>query len=310
MPYLESLKVFVRVIELGSITAGGRDVRLTPAVASNRIKELERRLGVRLLNRSTRKLTATEVGRVFYDHARAVVDSLDQAEAVVAGFSGRPRGAIRVLAPLGVGRRVVAPLVPEFVDAYPEIEIRLRLSDRKVDILEDGLDVAFFVGQPQDSNLKLRKIADCARVLCAAPAYLARAGTPASPRDLIERGHSCLLLRFPRSPEYFWTLQAPEGPLKLEVSGPYDADDGDVLTGWALDGRGIVNKPRFDVAEHLASGALVEILPETPPVASSFGCLYPHRRLQDPKVRLYTDFMVARCRGIVEAANGAARAVG
>ncbi len=299
MPYLESIRVFVRVVELGSITAGGRDLRLTPAVASNRIKELERRLGVRLLNRSTRKLTPTEVGQVFFDHARAVIDSLDGAEAVVAGFAGRPRGAIRVTAPLGIGRRVVAPLVPEFAEAYPEVEIRLRLSDRKVDILQDGLDVAFFVGEPPDSTLKLRKIADCARVLCASPAYLARRGVPQKPQDLIEQGHNCLLLRYPRSPEYFWVLDTPEGPQKLAVSGRFDADDGDVLTAWALDGHGIVNKPRFDVLDHLESGRLVEVLPATPPQPSSFGCLYPHRRLQDPKVRLFTDFMVERCRRIV-----------
>lgn len=304
MPYLESIRVFVRVVELGSITAGGRDLRLTPAVASNRIKELERRLGVRLLNRSTRKLTPTEAGNLFFDHARAVVDTLDGAEAVVAGLSGRPRGAIRVTAPLGIGRRVVAPLVPEFAEAYPEVEIRLRLSDRKVDILQDGLDVAFFVGTPPESNLKLRKIADCARVLCAAPAYLARRGVPGAPQDLVEDGHTCLLLRYPRSPEYFWVLDTPEGPQKLAVAGRFDADDGDVLTGWALAGHGIVNKPRFDVAEHLARGDLVEVLPETPPVAASFGCLYPHRRLQDPKIRLFTDFMVERCRRIVREANG------
>jgi DNA-binding transcriptional LysR family regulator len=299
VPYLESIRVFVRVVELGSITAGGRDLRLTPAVASNRIKELERRLGVRLLNRSTRKLTPTEVGLVFFDHARAVVDSLDGAEAVVAGFAGRPRGAIRVTAPLGIGRRVVAPLVPEFAEAYPEVEIRLRLSDRKVDILQDGLDVAFFVGEPPDSTLKLRKIADCVRVLCASPGYLARRGVPQQPQDLIEQGHNCLLLRYPRSPEYFWVLDTPEGPQKLAVSGRFDADDGDVLTAWALDGQGIVNKPRFDVLDHLEQGRLVEVLPATPPQPSSFGCLYPHRRLQDPKVRLFTDFMVERCRRIV-----------
>jgi DNA-binding transcriptional LysR family regulator len=254
---------------------------------------------VRLLNRSTRKLTPTEVGQVFFDHARAVIDSLDGAEAVVAGFAGRPRGAIRVTAPLGIGRRVVAPLVPEFAEAYPEVEIRLRLSDRKVDILQDGLDVAFFVGEPPDSTLKLRKIADCARVLCASPGYLARRGVPQKPQDLIEQGHNCLLLRYPRSPEYFWVLDTPEGPQKLAVSGRFDADDGDVLTAWALDGQGIVNKPRFDVLDHLEQGRLVEVLPATPPQPSSFGCLYPHRRLQDPKVRLFTDFMVERCRRIV-----------
>ncbi|WP_099824503.1 LysR family transcriptional regulator [Oceaniglobus indicus] len=294
MPYLESLKVFVRVVELGSITAGGRDLRLTPAVASNRIKELERRLDVRLFNRTTRKLTPTEVGHAFYDHARLVVQSLENAEAAISDFSRHPHGTVHVTAPLGVGKRLVAPLIPEFVDAYPEVSVRLRLSDRKVDLLEDGLDVALFVGRPPDSTLKLRKIMDTPRVLCAAPAYLAKRGVPQTPDDLLR--HNCLLLRFPRSPEWFWTLTTARGPMRLDVSGSYDSDDGDVLTLWALAGRGVINKPRFEIAEHLKSGALVEILPETPPEPSLFGCLYPHRRLQDNKVRLFIDFLLAGCR--------------
>lgn len=292
MPYLESLRVFVRVVELGSITSGGRDLRLTPAVASNRIKELENRLGVRLFNRTTRNLTPTEVGKVFYDHARNVVSTLEDAEAVVAGFSDNPRGAIRVTAPLGVGRRYIAPLVPEFVEKYPEIEVRLRLSDRRVDILEDGLDVAFFLGDLTDSNFKMRKISDANRVLVAAPDYLKRFGTPERPEDLLGGKHNCLLLRFPRSPEYFWMLKTADGPVKVEVQGKYDADDGDVLTEWALAGHGIANKARFDIAPYLKSGDLVEVLPDTPPVEAIFGCLYPHRRLQDPKIRLFVDFMV------------------
>ena len=294
MPYLESLKVFVRVVELGSITAGGRDLRLTPAVASNRIKELERRLDVRLFNRTTRKLSPTEVGHAFYDHARLVVQSLEDAEAAISDFSQNPHGTVQVTAPLGVGKRLVAPLIPEFVDLYPEVSVRLRLSDRKVDLLEDGLDVALFIGRPPDSNLKLRKIMDTPRVLCAAPAYLEQRGVPKVPDDL--RRHNCLLLRYPRSPEWFWTLATAEGPLRMDVSGSYDSDDGDVLTGWALNGRGIVNKPKFDVAEHLKNGALIEILPETPPEPALFGCLYPHRRLQDNKVRLFIDFILEQCR--------------
>lgn len=290
MPYLESLRVFVRVVELGSITAGGRDLRLTPAVASNRIKELERRLDVRLFNRTTRKLSPTEVGRAFYDHARKVVQSLEDAEAAASSFSSQPHGSVQVTAPLGVGKRLIAPLIPKFVDDYPDVSVRLRLSDRKVDLLEDNLDVAFFVGRPPDSNLKLRKILDTPRLLCAAPEYLERHGLPRTPEDL--RRHNCLLLRYPRSPEWFWVLRTAEGNLRMDVSGSYDSDDGDVLTAWALEGRGIVNKPRFDVAHHLASGRLVEILPETPPEPAMFGCLYPHRRLQDSKVRLLIDFLV------------------
>ncbi|MEE2866129.1 MAG: LysR family transcriptional regulator, partial [Pseudomonadota bacterium] len=264
MSYLESLRVFTRVVELGSITSGGRDLRLTPAVASKRIKELEKHLGVRLFNRTTRSLTPTEVGKVFYDYAVKALESIEDAEAAVASFSDTPRGVIRVTAPLGAGRRIIAPLVPRFVEKFPATEVHMRLSDRKVDILSDGLDVAFFIGTPQDSNLKLRKISDCPRVLCAAPEDLEKHGTPRTPDDLLSDEHNCLLLRYPRSPEYYWVLQTPAGPRKLQVSGKMDADHGDVLTDWALSGYGIVNKPRFDVAQHLESGRLVEILKDTP----------------------------------------------
>ncbi|TNE37543.1 LysR family transcriptional regulator [uncultured Roseovarius sp.] len=292
MPNIESLRIFVRVMELGSITSGGRDLRLTPAVASKRLKELEKHLGVRLFNRTTRSMTPTEVGTVFYDEARAVLQALDNAEARVASFSEAPRGVLRITAPLGVGRRIVAPLVPEYSETYPDTEIRMRLSDRKVDIMADGLDIAFFVGDPGDSTMKLRKIADCERVLCASPEYLSRCGTPTTPDDLLDARHNCLLLRFPGSPEYFWTVQTDMGPRKLEVRGRYDADDGDVLTDWALAGRGIVNKPRFDVRKHLETGSLVEVLPHSPPMPTIFGCLYPHKKLQDPKVRLFVDHIV------------------
>lgn len=296
MSYIDSLRVFVRVTELGSITSGGRDLRLTPAVASKRIKELEKHLGVRLFNRTTRSLTPTEVGRVFYDHARKVLESLDEAEAVVANFSHTPRGVIRVTAPLGIGRQIIAPLVPEFTEAYPETTVQMRLSDRTVDMMGERLDVAFFLGIPKESELTLRKIAECDRVLCAAPDYLARAGVPGSPEDLLGQGHNCLLLRYPRSPEYFWVLDTPEGARKMEVAGRFDADSADVLVDWALAGQGIANIARFVVAKELQQGRLVEVLPDTPPRRAIFGCLYPHRRLQDPKIRRFVEFMSERCR--------------
>ncbi|SMO67083.1 LysR family transcriptional regulator [Paracoccus laeviglucosivorans] len=295
MAYLESLRVFVRVVELGSITAGGRDLRMSPAVASNRIKDLETRFGVRLLNRTTRKLVPTEVGRAFYDSARRVIETLDEAEAVVSGFSGMPHGALRVTAPLGLGRRLIAPLVPRFCEEYPGVEIRLRLSDRNVDIIADGIDLSFFLGEPQDSALKWRRIAECTRILVATPEYLAKHGTPQVPDDLM--GHNCLLLRYPRSPEFYWVLQTPEGPQKMLVNGHFDADDGDVLTDWALEGRGIANRPKYEVAEHIASGRLLQILPDTLPMPAQFGVLTPHRRLQDPKVRLFADYIARETRG-------------
>lgn len=306
MSYIDSLRVFVRVTELGSITSGGRDLRLTPAVASKRIKELEKHLGVRLFNRTTRSLTPTEVGRVFYDHARKVLESLDEAEAVVANFSDTPRGVIRMTAPLGIGRQIIAPMVPEFTDLYPETSVQMRLTDRNVDMMGERLDVAFFLGVPKESELTLRKIAECDRVLCAAPAYLERKGAPQAPEDLMSDGHNCLLLRYPRSPEYFWVLDTADGPRKMEVAGRYDADSADVLIDWALAGHGIANIARFVIEDELRAGRLVEVLPATPPRPGIFGCLYPHRRLQDPKIRRFVEFMSERCRVRI----GSGRAVG
>ncbi len=297
MSYLESLRVFVRVVELGSITAGGRDMRLSPAASSARIRDLEERFGVRLLNRTTRTLTPTEIGHVLYDNARRVLATLDEAEAAVATASGTPQGIVRVVAPLVAGRRLVAPLVPRFVAENPEVQVRLRLSDRAVNMVEEGIDVAFYLGHPEESALIRRKIGPCPRVLVAAPAYLAARGTPTAPEDL--KAHTCLLLRFPRSPEYYWVLDTPAGPVKLMVAGGFDTDDGSVLTDWALAGAGIANRPRYEVADDLAAGRLVELLPETPPLPVEFGVLTPHREFLDPKVRLFVDFAVKALKGAV-----------
>lgn len=301
MPYLESIRVFTRTVELGSITAGGRDNRLTPAVASNRIKELEQRLGVRLFNRSTRRLTPTEIGRAYYETAKRVLEAIEESEAAVASFSQQPRGALVITAPLGIGRRIVAPLIPAFHEAFPGIEVRLRLSDRKLDYLAEGVDVAFALGTLEDSSFKMRTIADCERALVAAPAYLAARGVPATPQDLLAQNHNCLLLRFPGSHEYYWTFVTHDGPLKITPHGSFDADDAEVLADWALAGAGIANRPRFEVARHLASGALVEVLPGAPLVPIRFACLYPHRRLQDPKVQAFIPWMTERCRQRVRA---------
>jgi len=244
MAYLDNIAVFVRVVELGNLSSAGRDMRLSPAVASNRVKELEKHLGVRLFNRTTRQLTPTEQGRVFYEGARKVLEAVAEAEASVADLSGQPRGTIRVTAPLGIGKRLIASGIPEFRDRYPEIEVRLRLSDHEVDMMREGIDVAFKLGILENSSFRMRGIMDCERVLAAAPDYLQRRGEPKTPEALIDERHDCLMLRFPGAREHFWMLQTPEGARKFEVSGPFDSDDGDVITDWALAGRGIVNKPR------------------------------------------------------------------
>lgn len=293
MSYVGNLKTFIRVFELGSMSAAGRDQRISAAVASARIAELERHLGVRLFNRTTRSMQPTEQGSIFYKGAQKILDAIDEAEAAVADVSRKPRGSIHVAAPLGIGKRFIAPRIPEFKDSYPEIDVRLRLSDRKLDITAEALDMAFVLGILEDSNFRVRPIADCPRVLCASPAYLADRPHPRTGQDLINQHHACLLHRYPGAREFVWTLETPEGSHRFEVEGPLESDDGDVLTAWALDGRGIMLKPAFEIAEYLASGELVAVCEENPPYPVSLACIFPHKRLQDPKSRLFIDFMVA-----------------
>jgi DNA-binding transcriptional LysR family regulator len=290
MALLENIRVFVRVVELGSLSAAGRHLRLSPAVVSHRLQQLERHLGARLLNRTTRQVQPTEQGLVYYQACQDVIDALERADSAIADAGGMPRGSLRVTAPLGFGRRVLAPLVPAFQAQHPEVDVRLRLSDHLIDLLQEAVDCAIRMAVLADSSLIVRKIADCPRVLCAAPAYLEAHGYPAVPEDLLE--HRCLLLRFAGSQQFRWTLTTPAGPVTLPVGGPLDADDGDVLTAWALIGQGIALKPLWEVAAHIRDGRLEPVLPDFPPEPAVLAVLYPHRRLLPAKVKAFADFMV------------------
>ena len=240
MPLLENIKAFMRVADLGSMSAAGRHVRLSPAVISHRMQQLEQHVGVRLLNRTTRQVTLTEHGRAYYDACVDVLESLARAEAVISGAGVLPRGNLRITAPLSFGRRFLLPIVDDFRTHNPDVAIRLRLSDHLIDLLGETIDIAIRHAVFPDSSLIQRKIADCPRILCASPDYIGKFGTPSEPNDLLD--HQCLLLRFPGSQQYRWTLQTPDGPVTLPVSGALDADDSDVLTAWALSDQGIVLK--------------------------------------------------------------------
>ncbi|UWQ65109.1 LysR family transcriptional regulator (plasmid) [Leisingera caerulea] len=292
MAYLDNIRTFVRVYELGNMSAAARDMRISAAVASSRISQLEEHLNVRLFQRTTRLLNPTEQGNLFYRGAVKILEAVDEAEADISSVTQTPRGTLYVAAPLGLGQRLIAPAVPKFKEAYPLISIRLRLSDRKLDLAAEGLDAAFFLGVPEDSNLRIRKIADCPRVLCAAPEYIRQRGQPKNSEELKTDAHDCLNLRYPGAPEFQWPLRSRDGVKRVTVTGPFESDHGDVLTSWALDGHGIILKPVFEISEHLASGRLVPVLAEEPPIPIQMACLYVHRRHQDPKVRLFMDFMV------------------
>jgi len=290
MAVLENIQAFVRTIELGSLSAAGRQLRQSPAVMSHRLQQLEAHLGVRLVNRTTRRLQLTEQGLAFFENAAQVLEALERAESAVADTGGSPRGTIRITAPLGLGRRVLAPLSLKFMEAHPAISIRLRLSDHLLNLLAEAVDLALRLAVLPDSTLVRRKIADCPRVLCASPAYLAAHSAPEQPEDLF--GHNCLLLRFPGSQQYRWTLQSPDGPIALSVQGRMDADDGDVLTDWARAGHGIAMPALFEVADDLRAGRLVRVLPEFPPEPTSLSVVYPHKRLLPARVKLFSEFLV------------------
>ena len=292
---LENVRIFLRAIETGSFSAAGRMLRLSPSVVSYRIQLLEDALGARLLTRTTRNMRLTEAGEVFLEHCRDIVESVERAEASVAEATGSsPHGVLRVTVPLGLGRRVIAPMVARYREAQPHTEVRLRLSDHILDIVREGVDLAIRLARIEDSSFTLRKVAEIDRVLCASPAYLDRRGTPKSPRDLSQ--HDCLLLRFPGSQQFRWTLEHQGEAVAAPIQGPVDADDGDVLTQWALDGLGIVLKPTYEVAAHLADGRLVEVLPEARPQPVTLGVLYPTRRMLPPRTKAFIEMAVEELR--------------
>lgn len=291
---VENIRVFMRAVESGSFSEAGRALRMSSAVASYRIRVLEEHLGCRLLTRTTRRMNLTEAGRIFYERCIDVIEALDRAEASVADRGGSPRGALKLTAPLGLGRTVIAPIIGRYRTTHPETEVRLRLSDHLLDLVQEAVDVALRMAKLEDSTFTQRKIADIQRVICAAPAYLDRRGTPKTPDDLLD--HDCLLLRYPGSQQFRWTLSSGAATVTMPVTGPVDADDGDVLTGWALEGQGLVLKPLFEVARHIAEGRLVQVLPDNPPESVPLSVLYPSRRMVSRRVRDLVDDLYESCR--------------
>jgi DNA-binding transcriptional LysR family regulator len=297
---LENVRIFMRAVETGSFSAAGRMLRLSPSVVSYRIQLLEDHLNCRLLTRTTRSMSLTEAGRVFFEHCLEMVEAVERAEASVAQEGGaNPRGSLRVTAPLGLGRRVIAPMLSRYRQRQPQTDLRLRLSDHLLDLVQEGVDVAVRIARMDDSSFTLRKVAEVRRILCASPAYLSARGEPKTPQDLNQ--HDCLLLRYPGSQQFRWTLEYRHEAVTIPISGPFDADDGDVLTQWALDGLGIVLKPLFEIAPLLAEGRLVEVLPDAPPQAVTLGLLYPTRRMLAPRTKSFIELAVEELRRHLDA---------
>jgi DNA-binding transcriptional LysR family regulator len=284
---LQEITVFARIVGTGSLSAAARDLGMSTAVVSRRLAALEARLGVRLLNRTTRSLHLTDEGAAYYETCNRVLADIEEADAAVTAGRAEPRGVLRVALPASFGHQHVAPLIPKFAQRYPDVQLALSLSDRAVNVVEEGFDLAVRIADLADSSLAARKLAPNRRVVCASPAYLARHGEPNTPDDLAR--HNCLATDFAMN----WDYRGPDGkPGSVRVSGRYACDNWEVLREWALAGLGIALKSTWDVRRHLEDGSLVSLLPGYTFASDvAIYAVYPHRRHLPAKTRAFIEFL-------------------
>jgi DNA-binding transcriptional LysR family regulator len=286
---LSEMSVFSRVVASGSLSAAGRELGLSPAVVSRRLASLESRLGVRLINRTTRSLHLTDEGTAYLETCSRILSEIEEADAAVAAGRGEPQGVLRVALPASFGNQHVAPLVPGFAARHPKVQLVLSLSDRHVNVIEEGFDLAVRIAELEDSSLAARKLAPNRRVVCASPEYLRRHGTPRKPNDLTQ--HNCLTTSSELA--MTWGYRHPDGvPASVRVSGRYSCDNWEVLRDWALAGLGIALKSTWDVRRHLEDGSLVPLLPGYTFASDvAIWAVYPHRRHLSAKTRVFIDFL-------------------
>jgi DNA-binding transcriptional LysR family regulator len=280
--------LFAAVVEEGSLSAAGRMLKLSPAMVSKRLAALERRLGARLIQRTTRRSVPTDVGQAFYEQVAAIVPAIRRAEEVVAGRVGVPSGRLRVSAPTSFGRMHIAPSLKGFLDAYPGVALDIDLTDRFVDLVAERVDVAVRIGPPPDSALAAHRLAPNRRLLCASPAYIAAHGEPRDPDGL---GDHALLAATGQLP---WRLTGPDGPVTVDGESRVRTNSSEVVRELVLAGAGIALRSTWDIAEQLRAGRLVRVLSDhegTPDVAVY--AVRPRADLVPPNVRAFVGFLEA-----------------
>lgn len=286
---LLDISLFVRAAALANLSAAAREFGLSPAVASARIAALERMLGARLLHRTTRRVSLTQEGEIFADHARGLLDAADAARASVGQAREHPHGRLRVTMPSSLGRQHISPLMPAFLRQYPGVNVDLRMTDQIVDLVDEGIDLAIRIGALKDSTLVAKKLASNRRVLCASPGYLARHGTPRHPADLAR--HECVILADQRD----WSFVTPTGVIDVRVSGRLVTDNGEVIRDALAAGIGIGLKSTWSVAPLIASGELVTLLDDYPPAQTvAIWAVYPSRAFVPPKTLAFIDFLAGQ----------------
>jgi len=285
---LGEMSIFSKVVGAGSLSAAAKELGMSTAVVSRRLAALESRLGVRLINRTTRSLHLTDEGARYYDACSRLLAEIEEADAAASAGRAEPRGALRVALPAAFGHLHVAPLVPRFATRYPNVQVALSLSDRNVNVIEEGFDLAIRIADLADSSLAARKLAPNRRVVCASPDYLKRNGTPRTPQELT--GHNCLTTNdFTMT----WDYKDPDGePGAVRVAGRYACDNWEVLREWAMAGLGIALKSTWDVRQQLEDGSLVPLFPGyTFASEVAIYAVYPHRRFLPAKTRAFIEFL-------------------
>lgn len=293
MEHLSDIAVFVRVVEAGSFTAAADKLGLSQSAVSKSVNRLEERMGTRLLNRSTRKLSLTEAGAALHERGARALAEIEDAELEITRLQTEPRGVLRVNAPMSFGILHVAPLVPAFLERYPELTIDLQLDDRLTDLVEEGFDCAIRIKALSDSTLVAKRLGPCRQVVCAAPDYWRRHGMPQTPREL--KDHAVLTYVNRASPGE-WEFRAPDGArIKVQASGRLQSNNGLALTESALRGLGILISPTFYIGAALKQRKLVPALTDHAIVPElDIHAVYPGRRHLSPKVRAFIDFVAER----------------
>lgn len=284
------LKFFCHLVAAGSLSEAARRHESSPPAMSRRLAAMETRLGVRLIDRSSRRFALTQEGALLHERALPILQAVEAAQAEISAANVTPQGLLRVGAPMQLGRRLVAPLIGQFSERHPEVTVQFTLSDIGLDVIDDGLDIAIRAGMPDDPGIVVRRLLSSRRVVCATPDYLARHGAPATPDDLLN--HNCIRLMRRQRTFDEWRFQTPEGEIRnVQVSGTLLTSSGEVMHQWTLEGRGIGMKALWDVSDDLAEGRLVECLA---PYAANDIALYatfPKQVYMPPRMRVFLDFL-------------------
>lgn len=289
MDKISDLQFFAQLVKQGSLSALARESGVTPPAISARLAQLEKRLGVRLLNRTTRRISVTHEGEAYLETGTRLLEELEELEKRISSSRGSPRGKLRVNATFGFGRRHIAAAIAAFARKYPEVEVQLELTDRNVKLADQAFDVGIWFGTIPDSRMVARKIVSNKRLLCASPAYLKAAGTPATPRDL--QSHQCIVLRESDAAYGTWHLHRGNKNETIKVRGGLSSNDGEVGVLWALHHFGILMRSQWDIQSYLKSGKLVPVLKDWSLPSSDIFAVYPERSNLSAKVSVFIDFL-------------------